>query len=380
LWRLGVTPPAQTREPAAISARMKAGAPLAPLFHSPDAEMPLTIRSICAAVVAGVVSLGSVPAAAQTAVLYGLLDASGSHVKDVGSRGQWQLDSGNLQRSFIGVRGSDDLGGGLRAVFRLESYLRVDSGNAGRASGDPFWSREASVGLSGQFGTTVLGRTVSPLYSATISFNPFGESAGFSPSSRQYFGSRGVVVGDSRWDNSISYYNSATDAPLRITFAANLPEEPAGAPHAGRNYGGSIAYITGPFAAIVAVERIKNSPLPVPAGFSRQVAIQVGATYDFTILRVYGQVGRVETNADIDDQAILYQLGAAVPIGNSLILASYGNSHLKSSVRGVTSRILSIGYDYFLSKNTDIYVAAMLEKLSFVSSGNTFASGVRMRF
>ena len=45
-----------------------------------------------------------------------------------------------------------------------------------------------------------------------------------------------------------------------------------------------------------------------------------------------------------------------------------------------TDRIGSIGYDYFLSKNTDIYVAAMLETLTFVSSGATFAGGVRMRF
>lgn len=337
-------------------------------------------RSICAAVVAGAASLCSVHAAAQTAVLYGLVDASGSRIKDAGANRQWRLDDGNLQRSFIGFRGSEDLGGGLRAVFRLESYLRVDRGSAGRDNGDPFWAREASVGLSGAFGTTVLGRTVTPLYLATINFNPFGESVGFSPSARQYFGTNGVVIGDSRWNNSLSYNNSATDAPLRINVAANASEDPPGLPTTGRNYGGSVAYITGPFAAIVAVEKIRNSPLPVPGGFERQMAIQAGATYDFSIVRVYGQVGRVKTEATVDDQAILYQLGVAVPIGNSLILASFGRSHVKSSVRAVTDRITSIGYDYFLSKNTDIYVVAMAEKLSFASSGNGFAGGVRMRF
>lgn len=342
--------------------------------------MPRMTRSICAALVASAAALAAAPAAAQTAVLYGLVDASASRVKDVGGERRLQLDSGDLQRSFIGLRGSDDLGGGLRAVFRLESYVRVDSGQSGRFDGDGFWAREASVGLSGAFGTTVLGRTVTPLYAATINFNPFGESAGFSASARQYFGSRGVVLGDTRWNNSINYSNNATDAPLRINFSANTPEEPAGGPGVGRNLGASVSYITGPFAAVLAAEKIKNSALPLPAGFNRQTAILLGATYDFTIVRVYGQVGRVKTEAGVPDQAILYQLGLALPIGNSLILASYGHSHAKSSLRAVTDSISSIGWDYFVSRNTDIYVAAMIERLSFESSGNAVAGGVRVRF
>ena len=183
------------------------------------------LRSICAAVVAGAASLCSIPATAQTAVLYGLIDASGSRVKEVGGDWRWQLDADGMPPSYLGVRASEDLGGGLRAVFRLESYLRVDTGNFGRTEGDAFWAREASVGLSGQFGTTVLGRTPTPLYLSTVNFNPFGESPRFSPSARQYFGSRGAVLGDTRWNNSIWYSNISTGAPLRVTFSANLPEQ-----------------------------------------------------------------------------------------------------------------------------------------------------------
>jgi predicted porin len=336
-------------------------------------------RSICAAVVAaGLAGLGHGGASAQNAVLYGLMDASGAHVRPLGGPGQYELDSGNMQRSFLGVRGAEDLGGGLHAVYKIETYIRTDTGSAGRSDGDGFWSREASVGLSGAFGTTVLGRTVSPLYLATVNFNPFGEAFGFSPSTRQYFGTRGVILGDSRWNNSINYTNNATDAPLRINFAANTPETDF--PGVGKNYGLGVSYITGPFAATVVGERVKNSALAIPAGFTRQVAYQIGATYDFNLLRVYAQVGRVKTEADIDQQTILYQLGAAIPIGTSLVLVSYGRSHVKSSLAGTTDRTASIGYDYFLSKATDIYVAALYEKLSFVSSGNSIAGGIRIRF
>jgi len=343
-------------------------------------RLPCPLRAFAFASVACLCSAG---AAAQSATLYGLLDASGSHVKEVGGNSRWRLDSGNMQYSFLGFRGSEDLGGGLRAVFRLESYVSVDTGSSGRTAvgSDPFWAREASVGLSGSFGTTVLGRTESPFYRATVNFNPCGESPLFSPSARQYFGAGGAVLGDSRWNNSISYTNNASDAPRRITFGANLPEDlPGTVPEHRRNYGLTVAYITGPFAVVAAAEKVQNSAFALPSGFDRQNAYQIGATYDFSFLRVYGQIGRVKTEADVDVQTILYQLGGAIPIGNSLILVAYGNSHIKTSLKAVTDRIGSIGYDYFLSKNTDVYVAAMFEKLSFTSSGNAFAGGVRMRF
>lgn len=338
---------------------------------------PRLIRPLFAAAAVLAASTTTLDASAQSAVLYGLVDASGSRTKPIGPFGhESQLDSGNMTPSFIGFRGSEDLGGGVRAVFRLESYVRVDTGATGRTGNDTFWSRDSNVGLSGAFGTTVLGRSVTPLYLTTVNFNPFGESFGFSPSLRQYYA--GAVLGDRSWNNSIAYASNPT-SPLRINFAANLPEGTAGAD--GRNYGGSASYITGPFAAAVAVERIKNSGLGVPAGFSRQVAAQASATYDFKFVRVYGQVGHVSTHADDDAKTTLYQLGVAVPIGNGLILAAYGHSKAKNDVAlDSTDRTSSIGYDYFLSKNTDIYAAALYEKASRLSSGNTIAGGVRLRF
>jgi predicted porin len=341
--------------------------------------MPRMVRSICAAFYAACALLCGAGASAQSTTLYGLIDLSAASVKPVGGEATQQLDNGDMQRSFLGFRGSEDLGGGLRAVFKLEAYLRASNGDVGRNDTDTFFSRESSVGLSGAFGTTVLGRTVSPLYLSTINFNPFGESSGFSPSARQYYGSRGVILGDSRWSNSVNYNNSTTKLPLRINFAASLAPL-NGTPQPGHNYGGTVSYITGPFAATLAAERIKNSSQPLPPGFDHQQAVQLGATYDFKFLRVYGQVGRVKTEADTDLQTILYQLGAAIPFGNSVILAAYGHSHMKSPLLGTTDATTSLAYDYFLSKNTDLYLAALYERVSFVSSGSSFAGGIRHRF
>jgi len=338
---------------------------------------PRILRSLCAFAFAAGAPLASGLAAAQTAVLYGLLDASASSVKPVGIDAHTQqLESGNLQRSFIGVRGSEDLGGGLRAVYRLESYLRVDTGESGRSAGDGFWAREASVGLSGSFGTTVLGRTPTPLWLAITSFNPFGESIGFSPTVRQYFG--GAMLGDTHWNNSLSYTNNARD-PLRVVFSANNDETTPGGSN-GHSLGLSVAYITGPFAAIVVAERINNSAQPLPPGFDRQTVLHAAATYDFQFLRVYGQIGRIKNEATEDSRTTSYQLGAALPFGNSLILAAYGRQHVSAPTKATTNQIASLGYDYFLSKRTDIYIAALYEKMSFVSSGNSIAGGVRVKF
>ena len=187
------------------------------------------------------------------------------------------------------------------------------------------------------------------------------------------------MLGDSRWNNSINYSNNTSSSPLRLNAIGSLANL-NGSPQPGPNWGGSAAYITGPFAASLTYEMIKTSSQPLPVDFQHQEAIQAGATYDFKFLRVYGQVGRVKTEADVDEQTILYQLGVAVPFGTSLVMASYGHSHIKTSLRAVTDRTTSIGYDYFLSKSTDLYVAAMYEKLSFTSNGNSVAGGIRLRF
>ncbi len=336
------------------------------------------LRSFFAAALAAAATLCSLDAQAQNNVLYGLLDASGSHSRAPGGDYRWQLDSGNMSRSYFGFRGSEDLGGGVRAVFRLESYFGVDTGAIGSSSGDAFWGRDANVGLSGQFGTTVLGRNVSPLYLTTITFNAFGESLGFSPSTRQYFG--GAVVADRSWNNSVAYTNNPRD-PLRVHFVANAREVNGGVLDNGHNFGMSMSYLSGPFATALVWEKIQNSALPVPAGFNQQTIVQASVTYDFKAVRLYGQLGRIKTDAAVNTHTTLWQIGAALPIGQGLILAAYGNSDAKpDGLPNVTDRTYSLGYDYFLSKGTDIYVAALYEKVTSLSSGSTIAGGVRFRF
>jgi predicted porin len=130
----------------------------------------------------------------------------------------------------------------------------------------------------------------------------------------------------------------------------------------------------------LAWEKIQSSALAVPAGFNQQTVTQLSATYDFKLVRLYGQLGRAYTSATLNTRHVLFQFGAAVPIGQALILAAYGTSEAKTDFSQTTDRIYSLGYDYFVSKNIDIYVAAMHESSFQLSSGKSFAGGVRLRF
>ena len=91
-------------------------------------------------------------AAAQTVQVYGLLDMSAGRFQSPGQPRIWRSESGAMSTSFIGFKGTEDLGGGLKAKFEIDHFLRLDSGSPGRFNGDAFWSRNAYVGLAGAFG------------------------------------------------------------------------------------------------------------------------------------------------------------------------------------------------------------------------------------
>jgi len=329
---------------------------------------------------AAVTALGcaaSTSALAQfTPTLYGLIDMSVGSFENPGGSSVRRAESGRMSSSYLGFRGSDNLGGGLRARFTLETYLRPDDGAVGRSAADPFWGRSANVGLQGAFGTSVLGRSPSPLWNSTRLFNPFGDSVGFSPSIRQYFA--GTILGDSRWNNSVAFSTPEVENGFMYSVQFNAAEGTPGS--TGKNTGVNALYTSGPLSATGTWQRVRNGPGPLPAGFDHQSTFQFGASYEMRFVRLYGQAGRVDTVADTDVTTTLYQLGAVSPIGLGFLMASYGYAKDKAPNGNVLRRTFSLGYDYFLSRSADIYAVVMNERVTALSSANTVAAGVRLRF
>lgn len=120
-------------------------------------------------------ALAASAAHAQSSVtLYGLVDAGIAYTNNVGGSGRVALASGNISGSRFGLRGAEDLGGGLKAIFVLENGFNVNNGTLGQ--GGRMFGRQAYVGLSGKnFGTVTLGRQ----YDSMVDFvSPLSATAG----------------------------------------------------------------------------------------------------------------------------------------------------------------------------------------------------------
>jgi predicted porin len=344
-------------------------------------------RLSCLAAAAAALTLPAAAFAQQTAsspassvTLYGLLDMSAGRFQDAGTQRTLRAESGRMTTSFLGFKGTEDLGGTLKVKFALEHYLRADTGAAGRASGEAFWGRNAYVGFQGDFGTSTLGRNTTPLFVSTLSFNAIGDSFGFSPSIRQVFApSTGLAFqGDSGWNNSL-LYNTSNAEGYNVSLIGNLGE---GAPGAtGRNLGGNWVLLTDTWGATIAYQQVKNGLVAAPVGFDRQDTLQVGGSYDFTIVKLYAQATRVKTRATVDTKSTIYGLGLAVPVGAfGKVVAQYGQANADLNPGEVKNRTVTLGYDHALSKLTDAYAVVMSDRLTNVDSGTSVAAGLRVRF
>lgn len=312
--------------------------------------------------------------------LYGLVDLSLGQYQAAGAVKDKKVDNGNMTTSFWGLSGVEDLGGGLKAKFAIESFFRPASGDAGRFGADAFWSRKSHVGLeSARLGSVTLGRNSTLMFVSTLKFNPFGDSFGFSPSIRQYF-VLGGLLGDSGWSNTVAY-SSPKMAGLSVDAMVTTSDA---APTLGRNSSVSAGYAYGPFAIALTWQEVKNGipTASLPAGFKNQKAGQVGASLDAQVAKLYAQWGKIKTDATTDSENTLYQLGAAVPVlANGKVLLAYGHSNTDTGAATSTVRkIATLGYDHNLSRRTDLYGVVMLDSKTGLARGTTYAVGMRHKF
>ncbi|AOI74988.1 porin [Burkholderia sp. NRF60-BP8] len=318
---------------------------------------------------------------AQSSVsLYGLIDAFVGETHAPGAAGSaWQVGSGGMTTSYWGVSGSEDLGHGMKAVFTLESFFRVNAGQLGSFNGQSFFGRNAFVGLSGGFGEVTVGRNTAPLFVSTLLFNPFGNSFAFSPMiSHGYLGSAmgaASVQSDTAIDSSVLY-----QTPEVGGLSASLLYSNAGvAGHAGQaNYSANVLYFAGSFSATAAVQSLHTASLFLN-GATAQTAWLVGGAYRIDATKLMFQYERVSNNSNVTDDTV--QVGASARFGMGSMLLSWAGTR-RRPVTGFDIRwsTFALGYDYPLSKRTDIYAAWRYDTITHASSGNGVGAGVRVRF
>lgn len=325
-------------------------------------------------------------AAAQTAgspssvAIIGLVDVYAGKLQRSNEAGSVSaINSGGLNTSFWGFTGSEDLGNGLRAQFMLESFFQADTGAQGRNATDPGFSKNAWVGLSSRnWGTLRLGRQTNPLFLATGAANPFGTSLAVSPLVLHTWSPayNRAVIGDSVWDNSVSY-TTPTFSNLRLTAQHAFGEV---AHRSGRNNTNlTLNYGNGPLQIVASAQRAKIGPGFVATIDSQNVAM-AGLAYDFGAVRAFASTQRARTpNVGLTTKTT--QLGATVPLGLGRIQASVARSNRDLDSGADTKRTTAaLGYEHILSKRTDLYAVLLRDRLTGFSSHNSYLAGVRHRF
>ena len=312
---------------------------------------------------------GAVQAQAPASyTMYGLFDLSLGSTKAPGATSSVKgVDSGQMTTSFLGFRGQEDLGGGMAAVFRLEHFIRNDTGAAGRFNGDGFWARNSTVGLTQNgFGTVTFGRNTTPLFVQTLLNNAFGDSFGYSPAIRHYFTS-GTTTGDTGWNDSVLYLSPRVNG-FGFGAIASLGEGSN-----GRNFGLNASYGAGPASVAFAWQDVKKDS----GGPTNDTKTwQLAGSYDIGVAKLFAQIGNVDNSTTNRDYRIT-GLGARAPLGQNAVLLQYGRI---SPNTGASRTTFSAGYQYYLSKRTDLYAVWMRDKVSGLTAGGGYSAGIRHNF
>lgn len=315
-------------------------------------------------------ALAGTASAQMNVSVYGLANAGIQRTDSDATGTSWTMDSGMLSGSGsrLGFKGSEDLGGGLSAIFTLENGFLMDNGifvQSGR-----LFDRQAWVGLSGDFGTVKLGRQYTPIFTVIDAIDPFNTGIiGGNTGTIAVFDPHGV-----RMNNTINYSTSDFDG-----FAGQIAYgfgEVAGRFANNREVGASVEYTNGPLKAAVAYHRSDIDLVDFPAPIETKTGL-VGITYDFGTLKghvAYARNRGEGTSSSGTSRSRDGMIGISAPIGPSgTVLASF-TRHDGRSAEG-DANFWGVGYTHNISRRTNLYTSYSRAKSDFVSRVGFLAGG-----
>ena len=361
---------------------------------------PLQTHALLAASLLGTASLQA--AAQSTETVYGVIDLAAYQKQLSGDTKVNTLQSGGMTTSRLGFAGSEDLGGGLRAVFDLSGFIRADSGDPGRNATDPFFARSSWVGLSStSLGLVRLGRIPTATFLSELSFGAFLDSTNLNPYVLHTFqpsGTQPMITGngtlDSAWSNSIAYSLPTLSGLPGLSVSLQVAAAEGGT--AGRRLGGGLGYRSEPFGLSFTFDDVQDGTLAVGAATaavataarplytaSKVRTYQGGAYYDLKVVRLWAQMSQTKFKNTTANEISLKTtaLSATVPAGaGSFMLEWARTGDDRTGVASLKRESLGLGYDHALSKRTDLYAVALHDKVSNLATGTGLALGIRHRF
>lgn len=384
---------------------------------------------LAAALVAGFAGLTGVAQAETSVTLYGLLDSgigfqqfrgtdavTGEKMKATSTG----ILNGAQSSNRWGLRGTEDLGDGLKAVFVLENGFNINSGTAGNSSAGAssrFFGRQATIGLqSDVWGRLDFGRqnNIASNYFADVA-SPFGKDF-----SQAQIGMAFSAAASQRYDNMIMYQTPNFEGfqfGVGYSFNADGNQQftGVGGQRNMRAWTTGLRYTNGPLGAAVVYDQFKSADDGSLVNGDTGTTVRswsIGGSYDFEVVKVYAGFGQTRNGwftlpsgfvdtplgAGVDgnlksmyavngSKINSYSLGLSAPVGaNGKVLAGWTMADPRDDGTGTRDRkqnVYSLAYTYDLSKRTNLYaIGSYGQHIAFADDlKSTFVGvGVRHKF
>ncbi|EHP42469.1 outer membrane protein [Cupriavidus basilensis OR16] len=331
-------------------------------------------------------ALTGVAHAQSSVTLYGVVDANIEYVTNIApatptvnpatgqvtvgpGNNRFALSSGGMSASRWGLRGVEDLGGGTKALFVLESGFGLDDGKS--MQGGRLFGRQAFVGLSNSLGSVTFGRQYTSLGTVLANFSPTGYAYQYEPldvmtginyrsdNTIKYAGKFGAVSGEAYW----SFGNG-------VAGAGEVP----GQFRRDIGYGAALVYASGPFSATVAYDEYDPTITPVTGAYGkfRKAAAAVNYTFNRAVIMAGYRWGK---NQFSDGMTALrddfWWIGGNYQITPALtVTLAYYYEKLRTVMLTPSAPTThpanpwqtSFIVDYNLSKRTDVYFTTAYAK------------------
>lgn len=301
-------------------------------------------------------SLVASEAYAQTqsgVTMYGVVDAGIEYVSHAGANGSgaaYRVKSGNSAASRWGLRGKEDLGGGLSAIFVLENGYSVDTGTA--TQGGRLFGRKAFVGIAGPWGQVTLGRQ----------YNILGDT--FVPLDTTRYATYSVLSHDQQFagiaDNVIKYTGDFGNLTVSAMYSAGYDSsiaggsEVPGAPRVGQEIGAGVSHTIGKLGMALVYDQRRGTSVATAGDVERRYA--AGLIYTsgpFIAVAGYRYLQGDLANSGL--RSDLYWLGVNYAIQPNLTLrAGIYRTDRRASSDAATSYTLQAVYNF--SKRTDVFL------------------------
>jgi predicted porin len=379
-------------------------------------------KSLLALAVLG--AFAGVAHAQSSVTIYGIIDTGIVYQSKVATGtgtntgSKFSLNSGVIQGSRLGFKGTENLGGGLSAVFNLEAGFSNDTGalqGSDAVSSSNLFRRKSVAGLAGGFGSVLLGRQTdfADTIASYTSVNDFGGWTG-------NVGHNLDRLEGTRTNNSISYTtNNINGLTGNLLYGFG---EQAGSTSAGQAFGAGLKYDNGPLGLGLNYYQSKANgtsasdtsliPSTTTTVTTNTLASNVGSTaykgwnlvasYQFGPARVYGDWSRVtqdlNTQANLTSAGVgslstltnrtlarakkadIYEIGTAYSLTSTLKLLG-AVDYTRAQFDGVSAKgkltAYNIGTDYALSQRTDLYAfATFMHATDIVNAGVADSTGI----